>query len=148
MLKKISVIFLFISSLACNDKPQKPDNLISEKKMEALLYDLYVINSAKGVNRKLLEKKGVVPETYILTKHNVDSLQFAESNNYYAFDTETYSEIVENVKARLEKEKRAYEAMHAAEGLAAKKRRDSIKEANKLSVKIKDSISENIKDIN
>ena len=87
MLKKISVILLFLSCLACSDKPKKPDNLISETKMEAVLYDLYMINSAKGVNRKLLEKNGFVPETYILTKHNVDSLQFAESNNYYAFET-------------------------------------------------------------
>jgi len=139
MLKKISIILFFLGCLACDDKPQKPDNLISEEKMEAILYDLYVINAAKGVNRKLLEKNGFVPETYILTKHNIDSLQFATSNNYYAFETETYSEIVENVKARLEREKEELEDLQAAEGLAAKKRRDSVKAA-KGSVKTNDSI--------
>ena len=105
--------------------------------MSEILYDLYVINAAKGVNRKLLETKGFKPETYVLTKYQIDSVQFAESNAYYAFDTETYQDILEQVKARLQKEKAKYEAVQKAVDKATEIRRDSI---NKIKANQKDSI--------
>lgn len=140
MLKQITVIIvLSVLVLACNslDRPKKPDNLISKDQMSELLYDLYVINAAKGVNRKTLEANGFNPETYILTEYNIDSTQFADSNTYYAFDPEVYKSIVDKVKARLEKEKKAFEAIKERESDSIKKRRDSI---NSKRIKQKDSI--------
>lgn len=139
-MKRIGVlIVLSLLVLACNnaDKPIKPDNLISKNKMEHILYDLYIINAAKGVNRKLLEAEGFIPETYVLTKHKIDSIQFADSNAYYAFDSETYNGIIKNVKTKLEKEKKIYEKLEEAEGRAAKKKRDSL---DKIKKRKKDSI--------
>ena len=83
LIKLIGCLFLV---MACSRKnePKKPDNLISEAKMEQILYDLYIINAAKGVNRKMLETKGFFPESYVLKKHEIDSVEFAESNAYYA----------------------------------------------------------------
>jgi hypothetical protein len=120
-----------------NDKPKKPVNLISKDKMSEVLYDLYIINAAKGVNRKLLETNGVIPENFVLTKHKIDSVQFAESNMYYAFDTKSYSAIVTQVKTRLEKEKKEFEALEKKESLDAKRLRDSL---NKIKARHKDSI--------
>lgn len=144
MLKYISVILIFgILVLACDnsERPKKPDNLISKNQMSELLYDLYVINAAKGVNRKALETNGVNPENYILKKHNIDSTQFAESNTYYTFETETYKAIVEKVKARLEKEKKTFEAIKDKENDSIKKRKDSIRELGKnRNKKIKKSL--------
>ena len=140
MFKNISaIVVLCLLVVACNgnDKPKKPDNLISKDKMAEVLYDLYVINAAKGVNRKLLEASGFMPETYVLTKHSIDSLQFADSNMYYAFDTEVYEAIVAKVKERLEKEKVEFEALQKTEAKAAKRRRDSL---NRIKVRTKDSI--------
>ena len=130
--------------MSCNgrDKPKKPDNLISKGKMAEVLYDLYIINAAKGVNKKMLEASGFNPETYILTKHNIDSLQFADSNMYYAFDTEAYQAIVEQVKARLVREKDEVEELIKVEEKASKIRRDSI---NKIKTKQKDSIRDSTK---
>jgi len=115
--------------LACNgnQRPKKPENLISKDKMALLIYDLYIINAAKGVNRKLLESNGLVPETYILTKYNIDSTQFADSNTYYAFEPEDYKGIIEKVKTRLEKDKDTFEALQRAESMEAKRKRDSIR---------------------
>lgn len=145
MLKNIVVIIvLSLLLVACNRSNyiKKPDNLISKDKMSNILYDLYIINAAKGVNRKLLEKHGFVPETYVLTKYNIDSIQFADSNSYYAFKTEVYKVIVDEVKERLEKEKQEYEELRKKEGLSAKTKHDSIKkEGNKK----KDSIKSVIK---
>lgn len=144
-MKKIGVLLILgLMVLACNskEKPKKPDNLIPKDKMEHILYDLYIMNAAKGVNRKILENNGVVPETYVLTKHNIDSTQFANSNTYYAFNADEYKSMVENVKARLETEKEEFEELEKIEGQAAKRRRDSIAKANR---KKKDSIKKALK---
>ena len=140
MFKNVSVIVvLCLLVIACrgNDKPKKPENLISKDKMAEVLYDLYIINAAKAVNKKLLEANGFMPETYVLTKHNIDSLQFADSNMYYAFDTDDYEAIVDKVKVRLEEEKVEIEALQKTEEVAKKRKRDSI---NKIKNKSKDSI--------
>jgi len=133
----IMVLCLLVISCNGNGRPKKPDNLISKDKMSEVLYDLYVINAAKGVNRKLLEASGFMPETYVLTKHSIDSLQFADSNMYYAFDTDVYEVIVADVKERLEKEKVEFEALEKIESKAAKRSRDSL---NRIKLKEKDSI--------
>jgi hypothetical protein len=156
MPKRIIAIWTFcFLIIGCNqpEKIDKPDNLISETKMTAILYDLYTINAAKGVSRNVLENNGFVPETYILTKHNIDSTQFAESNNYYAFNTDKYKAIVESVKAKLEKEKDRYEELKKEESLKEKKKRDSIRNATSKkqeeSIKIpKDTISKRLKQNN
>lgn len=145
MFKNISIIIvLSFLIIACNgiDKPKKPDNLISKDKMAEVLYDLYVINAAKGVNKKMLESNGFNPENYVLKKYNIDSLQFVDSNMYYAFNTEAYEAIIEQVKARLEKEKDEVEALQKAEAEAEKIRRDSI---NKMKLKERDTIKQNSK---
>ncbi|MFP4844873.1 DUF4296 domain-containing protein [Winogradskyella sp. PE311] len=156
-MRKISVFIILSLFLACvgNDKPSKPANLIPKSDMENILHDLYIINGAKGVNRKLLEKNGFQPETYVLNKYNIDSLQFANSNKYYAFDTEVYKSIIDNVKSRLEREKEDYENQEREEVMEAKRRRDSVKKVNevlkdslaKILGKKKDSIPKLIQDI-
>lgn len=140
--------------MACDDiskRPKKPDNLISKDQMAELLYDLHIINAAKGVNRKTLENNGFNPETYILTQYNVDSTQFADSNTYYAFNPEVYKTIVDNVKARLEAEKKMFEDINKIEEDSIKRHRDSIKRhrdsINKPFKKRKDSIKKSLDSI-
>ena len=36
------------------------------------MYDAFILNSAKGVNKRVLEKNGVFPEEYIFEKYNID----------------------------------------------------------------------------
>jgi len=146
MFKNVSVLMVIcLLVIACNgyDKPKKPDNLISKDKMSEVLYDLYIINAAKGVNKKILETSGFIPETYVLTKYNLDSIQFAESNEYYSFDTDTYKAIIDEVKARLEKEKEEFEVVKKKEDEAKKLKQDSI---NKIRLRKKDSINKLNKD--
>ena len=138
------ILVIVVLAVSCDNKnkPPKPNNLISKDKMENILYDLYIINAAKGVNRKLLEDKGIVPESYVLNKHKIDSAQFAESNTYYAFDPDLYKSMVENVKSRLEKEKEVLENLEKKESKKASRRRDSISRINE---KRRDSIKKALK---
>ena len=70
----ISILFL----LSCeNLEVKNPSNLISEDQMVEILYDVVLINSAKGINKQLLQNNIKNPQAYVYKKHNIDSLQFA-----------------------------------------------------------------------
>ncbi len=86
------------------------------------MYDVFLLNAAKGINKKILEKNGISPQEYVYKKHNIDSLQFALSNNYYSYDTKTYEKIMENVKIKIEADKVIVDALSAKE----KKTTDSL----------------------
>ncbi len=144
----IICLSIVITTSACHNinKPKKPDNLIAKEKMVDILIDAKIIASASSANRKILEKHGVKLNSYVYTKHHIDSLQFALSNEYYAFYIKEYEEIYEEVKdslgkllvkvkeeeeiIRLEKEKRREDSLRVV-----------FKEKDSLSLlKIKDSL--------
>jgi hypothetical protein len=110
--------------MACENKAmKKPSNLISEDQMSAILYDMILINSAKGINKQLLEKNIKNPEKYIYKIYNIDSLQFVESNAYYTYKSDSYKAIYEKIEKKLEAQKKVYEALAAEE----KRVKDSLK---------------------
>ncbi|MGB0981925.1 MAG: DUF4296 domain-containing protein [Winogradskyella sp.] len=128
MKTKATLLLLCFLIMGCNrHQPKKPDHLISKATMEALLYDLYVLNAAKNVNKKLLETNGLLTDAYILEKYNIDSLQFAENNRYYAYNTTEYLDIIDNIKAKLEKEKANFTKLQKADAAIKKREKDAIK---------------------
>lgn len=112
MIKKGIYLLLMLLFVSCGGEGkkriQKPADLISKDKMVDIIYDMSLLSAAKGVNRKLLEQKGIRPEQYIYKKYNIDSVQFAKSNEYYAFDLDAYDEIYVGVKVKLEKDRKSY----------------------------------------
>jgi hypothetical protein len=138
-MKQISIIFILLLLVSCGGegkkRVKKPGNLIAMGKMVDIIYDMSLVSAAKGVNRKLMEQKGVHPDTYVYKKHDVDSAQFAQSNEYYAFDLNAYEEIYQKVKAKLEKNKKQYSDLVQVQDKA----RDSISKERR---KTRDSLSE------
>lgn len=112
-------------------RPERPDNLISKEKMADVLIDMFIVNSAKGVNKRVLERNGVNPETYILDKHGIDSLQFAQSNAYYAYDIEGYKKIMDDVAGKIERQKVKYDSINKVEEAERKRKNDSVKAATR-----------------
>ena len=102
MKKTLFILLIFCSCGFVNDENLVPDNLISEKKMVDILYDMSLISVSKGINKRILENNGMKPKKYILKKHNIDSLQFVLSNQYYSKDLEKYLKIYEEVLNKLE----------------------------------------------
>jgi len=115
--------------MSCNNstKPEKPKNLITEDKMADILYDVFILNSAKGAAKSVLESKGLNPETYVFDKYGIDSLQFALSNNYYSYDIKTYENIITKVDTMISIDKRKYQARIDAELEQKERERDSLK---------------------
>ncbi|WP_250433257.1 DUF4296 domain-containing protein [Hanstruepera flava] len=103
-----SIIVIMVSlflCLACQDsqEPQKPKNLISKDKMVDVLIDLSILSSAKGVNKKVIEKNGITPDEYVYKRHEIDSTIFAESNAYYSYYIDDYKHILTRVQDSLNK---------------------------------------------
>ena len=128
---------LFFSCNPSIEKPKKPDNLIPEDKMVDIMYDMYILNSAKGVNKKLLELNGIMPKEYIFEKYSIDSTQFAESNNYYVYNTKTYESILNEIAKKIDVKKKEYEALDKIEEADKKRKEDSLR---KIRVREKDSL--------
>ena len=115
MIKKIVILFLLVLCFQCKnnriERPPKPDNLISEEQMVEVLYDMALMSSAKGLNRRIIENNGIFPDVYIYEKHGIDSLQFMSSNAYYAYDIDLYDNIYKRVKAKLQADKEHFNSL-------------------------------------
>ena len=55
----LCLVFSCNNTLNQNNKP--PENLISKEKMVDIIYDMTLINVAKGVNKSILENNGIIP---------------------------------------------------------------------------------------
>ena len=101
------LLFLFYS---CGEKLiEKPTNLIPKDTMTAIIHDLAVISGAKNSNSKILRENNIETMDYIYTKYGVDSIQFVNSDIYYASMPAEYEEIYTAVDNKLEKEKKQME---------------------------------------
>ncbi|XCF06227.1 DUF4296 domain-containing protein [Tamlana crocina] len=140
--KLIGVIGLLFFVVACNrlKAPDKPKNLLSKKEMVNIIIDAKIISSASSINKRTMQDSGVVVNDYVFKRHNIDSLQFAESNNYYAFHVKEYDAIYTMVSDSLEKLKEKLKEQEAEEWKTQTKREEDSLKAIK-----KDTIEEVVK---
>ena len=94
MKKYLLIIFLFLS---CSDNV--PDNLISKEKMENIIFDIMILNASSGFDLKI--DNNLLSDELIYKKHNIDSLQFFESELYYSKNPRDHYEIYAKVKIRI-----------------------------------------------
>lgn len=127
----LSSLLVFMTSCYKYNKPSKPDYLISKKDMVNILVDIRLIKSVTGVERKKLDSLNVEVNTYVYNKYNIDSVAFAQSNQYYSYHLEDYEEIYAKVDDSLLKLKTQIKSLLEAEK-KAKKEKDSI---SKLKIK-------------
>lgn len=96
------VLTLFVFG-GCNEiqRPKKPDNFIEEDLMIDVLYDISLMRTLRTYNMNEMRSLGIVPDSLIYKKYNIDSLQFAESINYYSVNFNDYAALWEEVNKRL-----------------------------------------------
>tara|TARA_B100000809_G_C15126054_1_gene526262 strand:- start:1344 stop:1787 length:444 start_codon:yes stop_codon:yes gene_type:complete len=128
-MKRILIFLVAISIIGCNyvDKSRKPENLISEDKMVDILYDVFILTSAKGTSKGILETNGIYPENYVFEKHKIDSLQFVLSNEYYGFRVEEYEAIITRVEERFSAKILTVQAKIDKEAADKQRQKDSIR---------------------
>ena len=117
----LAIVFVFVS---CKDEVvKKPNRLIEKETMINIMYDLSVLDGIKYQNPASLDSFKINPNKYIYKKYKVDSLQFAQSNIYYASNYEEYSAIVDEINTRLVATKAGLTSLIKAEA----KKKKSIK---------------------
>jgi len=133
---RLVIAFMFLGLLtSCNNgKLKKPNNLIPKSKMVSIMVDMTKLSSARGIKRDVLDDNGIEPEDYIYKKYNIDSIQFAKSNEYYTHDVDVIKDIYTRVKTRLDKERDTYKKIQEQEQ-KVKRGKDSIRRATKNRVK-------------
>ena len=129
IVKRTTLFLIGILFLGCYGlkNPKKPKNLISKDDMVNILIDIRLISATTGSNKKILDKEVTDKEAYILNKYNIDSLQFALSNEYYAYRVDDYDDIYTRVKDSLEALKIYYKDLETKE-INTKKKQDSLRE--------------------
>lgn len=110
-MKKIVLFLLILFGFsACNDQPvHKPKNLIPEKQMVEILYDMALLDAIRTQAPYSPGKPTINTRSYIYKKYKVDSTQLVQSNRYYIAQIELYKKMYEQVNERLTKEKEAAE---------------------------------------
>lgn len=134
------VLAIFISCK--KELAKEPKHLVEKEKMVDIMYDLSLLGAMRSQNAVFLDSFKNNSNEYIYKKYKIDSIQFAQSNIYYAADFKEYKKMYEQVKLRLEKNKKLAEAAVKAEKkktallekknkkLKEKKVNDSIKKVN------------------
>lgn len=113
-MKKIIIPFLIglMLFVSCKKEVVKtPEHLIEKDKMVDIMYDLSILAAMRSQNPILLDSFKGTPNEYIYKKYKIDSVQFVQSNIYYAADFKEYEKMYEQVKLRLEKDKKITEAV-------------------------------------
>lgn len=124
----IAVGFCFL--ISCNNNAiDKPDNLIEKDKMVDIIYDLTILQAMRGNFQAKLDSNNIDVANYVYKKYKIDSLQFANSNRYYASDVASYNRMYNRVNERLVSEKAKADTL-------AKKQEDQIKNKLKLQEEI------------
>ena len=113
--KWILIWTIFLFSCQNVEEIKKPDNLIPEQKMVEVLTELSIVYSAKNYNKKILEETGLPLNTYLYEKYKIDSLQFAQSTEFYAKNYNRFEIIYKQVKINLEKMKTGLEVIREEE---------------------------------
>jgi len=106
MKKQLLILIFLFGFLACNENTvRKPENLIKKEVLIEIITDLAVLEAIQSHNPALLELHHINPYQYVYKKYEIDSLQLAESNIYYASNIKEYDAIYEKVKIKLEQQK-------------------------------------------
>ena len=103
----ILTLIILVIVQSCKDfNNKKPENLISEDKMVEILFDLEIINAARGDNKKIIEEKISNVNNYLQNKYKIGIDQFENSISYYSSDILKYSSIIQEVEQKLDSTKK------------------------------------------
>ncbi|AWL79087.1 DUF4296 domain-containing protein [Capnocytophaga canimorsus] len=103
------VLFLILTLFGCRQNIiPKPENLIPERQMENIMYDLTLLDAIKSTDYTYMEQQKANFTQLIYEKYAIDSLQLAESMVYYASIPKVYNRMMNSVEQRLKENKKQF----------------------------------------
>lgn len=136
------ILVLFLSVSCKKELVKEPKRLIEKEKMIDIMYDLSLIEAMKYQHPVSVDSVETSPTAFILKKYKIDSLQFSQSNRYYAADYENYKSMFDEVGKRLAVNQRAVDSILKIEEKNAAKEKK-----NKLKDTLKDKIKRDLKKV-
>ncbi|UWY28898.1 DUF4296 domain-containing protein [Flavobacterium sp. TR2] len=131
----VILLVLFLSVSCKKEVVKQPAKLIEKEKMIDIMYDLSLLEAMRYQKPLSLDSIDNNPTRFVLKKYKVDSLQFAQSNIYYASDYESYKDMFDAVNKRISVNQRAADSLAKIdEKKAAKEAKNKAKTASKDSV--------------
>ncbi len=122
------LLVLFLGVSCKKQLVKEPKRLIEKEKMVDIMCDLSLLEALRYQNPASIDSMDADPTKFVFKKYKVDSLQFSQSNKYYAADYETYKEIFDSINVRIEKQKKIADSLiKIEEKKAAKKNKKSKK---------------------
>ena len=101
---RIILFLLTILLIACSNRPKE---VLTDKKMEDLLYDLYVAEGEVTTNYPIFGTDSLRKETLfnsVLAKHKVTKTELDASIDWYSDNLDKYAKINKNLSNRFEKD--------------------------------------------
>ncbi|MBF4465901.1 DUF4296 domain-containing protein [Flavobacterium sp. LC2016-12] len=139
------ILVLFLSVSCKKELVKEPKRLIEKGKMIDIMYDLSLMDAMKYQNPLSLDSIDADPKKFILKKYKVDSLQFAQSNIYYAADYDTYKDMFDEISKRLAVQQQAADSIVKIE---EKKAAKAAAKKPKVKTNVNDSIKKPSRRIN
>ncbi|MEO8534182.1 MAG: DUF4296 domain-containing protein [Flavobacterium sp.] len=122
------ILVLFLSVSCKKELVKQPKKLIEKGKMIDIMYDLSLLEAMKYQHPLSADSVDTSQKRFVLQKYKVDSLQFAQSNIYYAADYDGYKEMFDEIAKRLEKNQRVADSLVKIEEKKAAKAKKKAKE--------------------
>ena len=123
-MKKIFILLMLIMS--CSDQ-NSPTDLMSEQQMVDFLLDINIINSSRAYRNNSDLNYYNIKDTFLYEKHNIDSLQFVNSNSYYSSKPKQYLRIYFELQKKM---KFIKDSIEIELNLETKKIMDSLSQIN------------------
>lgn len=94
-------LFIFLILIMSCSNQDGPSNLMSEQQMVDFLLDINIINSSRAYRNNSDLNYYNIKDTFLYKKHNIDSLQFVNSNKYYSSNPKQYLRIYSNLQKKM-----------------------------------------------
>lgn len=109
-MKKVFLLAVVSLLVGCKNEPEIPDYVLSEEKMVQLLIDFRLAEGkVNGLNMPSDSARGLMRylESRILDEHEVDSMDYLKSYEYYMLNSQQYLRIndivIDSLKVRLQR---------------------------------------------
>ncbi|MGA0987803.1 MAG: DUF4296 domain-containing protein [Flavobacteriaceae bacterium] len=121
MIRNLLFGLLFLSSLACSTRMvEPPERLIAKEKFVDILYELAIYNGVKNNTTPAFTTSDLQIMPYLYSKYDFDSVQFFESNFYYASRGDLYVAMYDTVRARIERTEKLLDSLREVSLSAAR----------------------------
>ena len=106
MMGRALLFLCCLLACSCGKKlMEEPEELIPSEKMVDILYDMALLDAIDNSYPQTLEENDISEMDFVFEKYGIDSLQFVQSDLYYASIPAEYQKIYEAVEDRLTQER-------------------------------------------